>query len=80
MRGIMQRYVAVLRGLVQEGMDRGELPDTVRPETVAMLLLGVPAGMAIEHRLIANRRLERGVAAEIVPFALRLLDAGRNRR
>jgi AcrR family transcriptional regulator len=80
MRGIMQRYVGILRSLVQEGMDRGELPGGVRPETVAMLLLGVPAGMAIEHRLIANRRLERDVAAEIVPFALQLLGAGRTRR
>jgi TetR/AcrR family transcriptional regulator len=80
MRGIMQRYVGILQRLVKEGMDRGELPAAAQPETVAMLLLGIPAGMAIEHRLIANRRLERGVAAEIVPFTLQLLDSGRTRR
>lgn len=80
MRGIMQRYLAILQRLVREGMDQGELPATVQPETVAMLLLGIPAGMAIEHRLIANRRLERQVTAEIVPFLLRHLAPGRARR
>ncbi len=80
MRGIMQRYVGILGRLVKEGMDRGELPDTARPETVAMLLLGVPASMAIEHRLIANGALERRVAAEIVPFVLQLLGSGRTPR
>ena len=44
-----------------------------------MLLLGVPAGMAIEHRLIANRALERRVAAEIVPFVLRVLGREESR-
>lgn len=80
MRGIIRRYIALLRRLVKEGMDRGELPTTVRPETLAMLLLGVPAGMAIEHRLIADGRLERIVASEIVTFVLQLLGSDRPRR
>jgi TetR/AcrR family transcriptional regulator len=80
MRGIMRRYLGILQRLVKEGMDRRELPDTAQPETLAMLLLGIPAGLAIEHRLIANSRLERRVAAEIVPFVFQLLGSWSARR
>jgi TetR/AcrR family transcriptional regulator len=73
MRGIMQSYVAILQRLAATGASGQELPDEVQPITLAMLLLGVPAGMAIEHRLIGNRRLERRVVKEIVPFLLGLL-------
>jgi AcrR family transcriptional regulator len=79
MRGIMQAYLRVLEGLVKVGVAGRELPEEVQPVTIAMLLLGVPAALAIEHRLIANRRLERRVAGEIVPFLLHLLAPRRTR-
>lgn len=79
MRGIMQAYLRVLEGLVKVGVAGRELPEEVQPVTIAMLLLGVPAALAIEHRLIANRRLERRVAGGIVPFLLHLLAPRRTR-
>ncbi len=73
MRSILERYLGLLEGLVEEGQGEAVLTSTARPECLALLILGLPAAFAIRHRLHPDPRYEERVKDNLVPFLMRSL-------
>jgi AcrR family transcriptional regulator len=79
MQGIFQGYVGVLHRLMKQAAAAGEVPSRVDPGSLVMLALGVPAALAIQHRLVGNRRVERAVEKDLPPFLFDLLRTAERR-
>jgi AcrR family transcriptional regulator len=47
-----------------------EQAPAIGPDSLALLLLGVPAALAIQHRLQPNRRVEARAVTEVAPWLL----------
>lgn len=77
-----QEMVERIRRVVSRYLDRVEEvaallpPDPGGPSAreLALLLLGLPAALAIHHRLFADRRLERRAQEALVPFVVERLS------
>ena len=69
--GVVDSYLAILTGVLSE-MESADRP--VRPEELALLLLGIPAALAIRRRLGLGRETEERVQTELLPFVLRCLS------
>lgn len=63
--GVMRPYVGQLAALLAQTPGS---PDRPPPEEVAFLFLGVPAMLAIHHRLAPDPSLERRLARDLVPY------------
>lgn len=87
MRDIFSPYRALLCELLTQvtptgrtrpagviGSDGGEI--AIGPDALALLLLGVPAALAIQHRLQPHRAIEQRAIAEVAPWLLAAI-AGR---
>jgi AcrR family transcriptional regulator len=53
----------------------GQVP-AIAPGSLALLLLGVPAALAIQHRLQPDRRAEGRAVAEVAPWLLAAITGG----
>jgi AcrR family transcriptional regulator len=63
--GVMRPYVAQLAALLAQTPGT---PDRPPAEEVAFLFLGLPAMLAIHHRLAPDRALEQRLAGDLVPY------------
>ncbi|MBZ0269741.1 TetR/AcrR family transcriptional regulator [bacterium] len=69
--GIVRDYLTLLSGVLVEMRGNDE---PVRSEELALLLLGIPASLAIRRRLGLDREAEPRVHTELLPFVLRCLN------
>jgi len=68
MRSIFERYLSLLEEVVRGGQARSEIVGAIQPDCIAMLLLGVPAGLAIRHRLLPDPQAEDRFESMLIPF------------
>lgn len=71
LRSIVGEYVGLLEGLLGESVDR-QIP--VRPREQALLLMGIPAILAIRRRLQPDPGMEDRVKSELLPFLIGCLN------
>jgi len=88
MRDIFSPYRALLRELLTQVRPKGRSgragvtgtdgPETaIGPDSLALLMLGVPAALAIQHRLQPQRAIERQAITEVAPWLLAAIAGGR---
>jgi AcrR family transcriptional regulator len=78
MRRIFSAYLDVLRRLLVEA--GASAPASSDPADLALLLVGLPAAVAIHHRLHSDAPAERAMADALAPFLVgRLTSVGRKR-
>jgi len=70
LNGIVDDYLALLTGVLAE---MRETDESVRPRELAVLLLGIPATLAIRRRLGPDPETEKRVRTELLPFVIRCL-------
>jgi AcrR family transcriptional regulator len=89
MRDIFTPYRALLCTLLTSlvPMARARAPKgrpadapTIAADSLALLLLGVPAALAIQHRLQPDRRVERQALSEVTPWLISAILASAERR
>ena len=68
MRAIFHGYLSLLEGVSREGQARDEVTSEIRPDCLALLLLGAPAALAIRHRLLPDARAEDRFEETLIPF------------
>lgn len=73
MRSIFQGYLTTVEGLIDEGQTRGEIVNGPEPDSLAMLLLGPPAALAIRHRLFPDPPSEERFSETLIPFLVRAM-------
>ncbi|MBZ0112485.1 MAG: TetR/AcrR family transcriptional regulator [Thermoanaerobaculia bacterium] len=77
MGGIISSYQSILSTLVGQvgGQGEGEL----EPREMALLLMGLPAAVALSHPLLPDEKLESRLVDYVVPEYVRLLLPGERR-
>ncbi len=78
-RAIFRRYLSLLERLVRDGQAAGELVRDPASETLALMLVGPPAALAIRLRLLPDDEPGDRVGEALVPFLVDAIrdDAGR---
>ena len=76
MRSIFQRYLSVMEQLIRKGQEEGEIVDGPAPDSLAQLLLGTPAVLAIRNRLLPDPQAGERFATTLIPFLLRCVRSG----
>ena len=71
LRAIVAQYVELLGGVLTE-MGENEAP--VSTKDLAMMLLGIPSGVAIRLRLEPDAKLDDSVSEQLIPFVVRSLE------
>ncbi|NLM70974.1 MAG: TetR/AcrR family transcriptional regulator [Synergistaceae bacterium] len=71
-RSMMLRYTGLLRELIDEGLERGEIRSDVQPDAVAHFLVGAVQGLAIQS-LIGG---DVGMAVRNAPGAFEIFRRG----
>ncbi|RLE19351.1 MAG: hypothetical protein DRJ65_20375 [Acidobacteria bacterium] len=79
MRLVFRHYLSLLEGVAEEGQARGELTNSVRPDCMALLLLGAPAALAIRHRLLPDETAEDRFEEDLIPFLMTTIDSREGR-
>ncbi|MDI9369443.1 MAG: TetR family transcriptional regulator C-terminal domain-containing protein [Synergistota bacterium] len=69
---MMLRYTGLLRELIDEGLERGEIRSDVQPDAVAHFLVGAVQGLAIQS-LIGG---DVGMAVRNAPGAFEIFRRG----
>ena len=77
MRGILERYLGAIEAVVREGQAGGVLTSAVQADSLALLLLGAPAALAIRRRLSPDEDADRRYQETLLPFLVRQI-AGTN--
>ncbi len=73
MRSILHEYLSVLEGLIREVQTGGSVDKTPKEDCLSLVLLGAPAALAIRHRLLPDRRLERRFIETLIPYLIETL-------
>ncbi|HHQ48928.1 MAG TPA: TetR/AcrR family transcriptional regulator [Acidobacteria bacterium] len=79
MRSIFHAYLSILEGLLREGQTRGEITRDVTADSLALVLLGAPAALAIRHRLLPDATAEDRFEHTLVPYLLTALSTSKGR-
>lgn len=74
-RRILQSYLEILEDLVRAGRGDGEVALHPQPDCQALLLLGMPAALAIRHRLLPDRAAEERFQKDLIPFLMTVIAA-----
>jgi AcrR family transcriptional regulator len=74
MRVIFNSYLSFLVGVSREGQEKGEVTSELRPDCLAILLLGAPAALAIRHRLLPDAGFEDSFEEVLIPFLRASID------
>ena len=78
MRAIMDKYRRILVDLIQEGRSGRKPAQRSQIECVALGLIGLPAVLAIQHRLHPDPRFENQFEKRFAPWAIELLTRAAN--
>ena len=69
-RRIFGDYLEILEDLLRSGRSRGEVASLPEPDSQALLLLGMPAALAIRHRLLPDPAAEERFRSTLIPFLM----------
>jgi AcrR family transcriptional regulator len=75
MREIFSAYLEILRRLVAEAGVTAARPTAPDSTDLALLLVGLPAAVAIHHRLSPDAPAERALADTLAPFLVRCITS-----
>jgi len=76
MRALIKEYRLLLQDLIRQGQREGSLTNEVTPECLSLGLIGLPAIVAIQHRLQPDPPLEDRLEKDFVQWVIGQL--GRN--
>ena len=77
LRSTVGEYLQILGGIIEE---MGPVEDGVRSSDAALLLMGIPATLAIRRRIGVDPEAERRARDELLPFVIRCLASAREKR
>lgn len=61
MKDLLKRYMAVIREVIRQGQESGEINKEMQADSLALMLMGVPESLAIIHRLSPKRVVEDNI-------------------
>ena len=72
-RDIFSSYLGILEDLICAGRADGDVASNPEPDCQALLLLGMPAALAIRHRLLPDTVAEERFQNNLIPFLMSVI-------